>query len=122
MSSIRREEVRLTDTARHFPTSLAVVTHDEQTFGFHVEASDVGEVMEAVGKEFVDGGAAVFIAAGANESGGFVYDNRFDAKGLNAFARGADLVVRLDAVSGSQAGLTIDHDFALQNEGIASAA
>lgn len=99
---------------------LTIVAHNHEPFGFHIEAADMGEMMEAVGKEFVDGGAAIFIATGADESGGFVHDDRFDTKGLNAFARGADLVVRLDAVSGSQAEFTVDEDFALENEGIAS--
>jgi hypothetical protein len=101
---------------------LAVIAQDEESFGIQIKASHVCEMMKSRRKEFVDGGAVVLIVAGADQAGGFVHDDGLNFERFDAFAASFDEVTGLDPVTGIKADLTIDDDFAIKDEGIATTA
>ncbi len=101
---------------------FAVIAEDEEAFGLEVKASYVSEVVKARGEEFVNGGSAIFIVACADEAGGLVHHDGLSFQRLDALAAGLDEITWLNPIAGIEADLTIDDDFAIEDEFIAAPA
>lgn len=94
-------------------SEFAIVTEEEETFGFEIETTDVHEILQTTGQEGVDGRSIVLVIPSADESCRFMENDGLDSELLEAFSGGADLILRLNAVGWLEADFAIDEDFAL---------
>ena len=122
---LHRDVVDLFDAVFRMGESLgefSVVAENEEAFGIEIEAPDMHQMMEAWREKVVDGGAAIFIATGANQPGWLVENDGLNLEWLDFSAGGADGVTGLHAVSGIETRVSIDNDFTLLDQRIAGAA
>lgn len=98
---------------------FAIVAENEEALGILVEPADVGQMLESSRKKLVNGGAIVFVLSRADQSSGFVKDDGLKHQGFDAFSGGSDLIAGLNAVGRREAGLSIDQNFSLLDEGVA---
>lgn len=115
-SMLRGDVVELFDLMLRMGERLsefAIVTEEEEAFGFEIKATDVHEILQTTGQEGVDGRTIVLVIPSADETRRLVENDGLDTELLKSFPRGTDLIFRLHPVGGLEAHFSIHHDFTL---------